>query len=943
MASVSSDTTSLHHKWEQLMRNRLYPATHNRPRTACTFETLEHFHMMTLWGKITAYDYYKGLEGLTDNTGAKLPNRYPSMLRMVCQWRHLRMLRRGGRGNDSNRSVQETLPGELAVQCIACPQPGINLPDDWQQAPDNTKFIYMMFIAIDACFRLKRKRISTWKQDASLQDGWAYFVENGPYHEWVKKMKDQKEISTCTGLAALDYANTKFHEGYDETGKNGMGATQIGERYANVDFVVASLLRHISLLLIFLISYDIACQWSKNLAKRLRELPSFLRLHLVLKVLKFFKFVIPKLHILGHLIKCQEKYSLSYTLGVGETDAESIERLWSGLGPVSTSIKEMGPGSHHDTLEDHIGHWNWKKIVGLAVGALLKRHLAAVVTEFEKQLEGWQEFTQAQQKYIDEWKTMADQYESGAADLNPYTSPVSGKTAQSVRLELAKEAEEKALQEMKDEERMNKESEWKDRDGDENDDLPDLETSPGEFLYFGLEIEQQQRELRLDITSVHAPTNKQMTAIVDRRTKLARQIKRFRALQLAYMPVSLQIIATQTTSETQINAEEIALYLPSRLSTEQRKSTLCNSCLPEMEVRLRDGQLNESLNHLRQSLLVKQRMLRYKKINARNQRQTTHSRALIARQEKKVKIATVSYRDAWRAKLALVDGRKDAVGWKELLQEHVVCMEDLQEAEKKRVKAMKHRRREAARRELNGENPVEGAREKNRVPSWIWHFSSDGEMNRDRVLYEGLRIEWCKTYVRVKRWREEIVLLQEEMRRCLVTLEWQAQQWEAKTKIDNFDGERKEGASAYAFQQAELRRGLALRFKGLWNSDHMRPLFEYKPVELILQPINSINDGDMDVDSSSEHSGDGMDEDEDEDDRDSDEDSDEEEESLPGERDELDEEDEDEDLQDNDGEEQMEGDDLEEKEEEEDLFEEPYMVYTIKDMLAALEEDQRQQ
>ncbi|KAK7434254.1 hypothetical protein VKT23_010570 [Stygiomarasmius scandens] len=897
--------------------------------------------MMTLWGKITAYDYYKGLEGLTDNTGAKLPNRYPSMLRMVRQWRHLRMLRRGGRGNDGDRSVQETLPGELAVQCIACPQPGINLPDDWQQAPDNTKFIYMMFIAINACFRLKRKRISTWKQDASLQDGWAYFVENGPYHEWVKKMKDQKEISTCTGLAALDYANTKFHEGYNETGKvaglcarheillkNGMGATQIGERYANVDFVIASLLRHISLLLIFLISYDIACQWSKNLAKRLRELPSFLRLHLVLKVLKFFN-AKKSTHFPIRWVLAKQMLNRLNDFGVA----------WDQFQLAS----KMGPESHHNTLEDHIGHWNWKKIVGLAVGALLKRRLAAAVTEFEKQLEGWQEFTQAQQKYVDEWKTMADQYESGAADLNPYASPVSGKTAQSVRLELAKEAEEKALQEMKDEERMNKESEWKDRDGDENDDLPDLETSPGEFLYFGLEIEQQQRELRLDITSVRAPTNKQMTAIVDQRTKLARQIKRFRALQLAYMPVSLQIIATQTTSETQINAEEIALYLPSRLSTEQRKSTLCNSCLPEMEVRLRDGQLNESLNHLRQSLLVKQRMLRYKKINAHNQQQTTCSRALIARQEKKVKIATVSYRDAWRAKLALVDGRKDAVGWKELLQEHVVCMEDLQEAEKKRVKAMKHRRREAARRELNGENPVEGAREKNRVPSWIWHFSSDGEMNRDRVLYEGLRIEWCKTYARVKRWREEIVLLQEEMRRCLVTLEWQAQQWEAKTKIDNFDGERKEGASAYAFQQAELRHGLALRFKGLWNSDHMRPLFEYKPVELILQPINSINDGDMDVDSSSEHSGDGMDEDEDEDDRDSDEDSDEEEESLPGERDELDEEDEDEDLQDNDGEEQMEGDDLEEKEEEEDLFEEPYMVYMIKDMLAALEEDQRQQ
>jgi hypothetical protein len=51
-----------------------------------------------------------------------------------------------------------------------------------------------MFLAFDACFRLKRKRISSWQQDPSLQDGLAYFVEHQPYMEWVKKMADQKEV-----------------------------------------------------------------------------------------------------------------------------------------------------------------------------------------------------------------------------------------------------------------------------------------------------------------------------------------------------------------------------------------------------------------------------------------------------------------------------------------------------------------------------------------------------------------------------------------------------------------------------------------------------------------------------------------------------------------------------------------------------------------------------
>ncbi|THU83394.1 hypothetical protein K435DRAFT_871314 [Dendrothele bispora CBS 962.96] len=136
-ASLSSQTGSMHHKWEQLMRNRLFPATHTRPSTAYTFQMLSLFHALTLSGKVTAYDFYKGLERTTNNTGAKLPNRYPSMLRVSRQWRHLRMLRRGGRGNDGERTIDETKPGELAVECIACPRPEINLPSNWTNAPDN--------------------------------------------------------------------------------------------------------------------------------------------------------------------------------------------------------------------------------------------------------------------------------------------------------------------------------------------------------------------------------------------------------------------------------------------------------------------------------------------------------------------------------------------------------------------------------------------------------------------------------------------------------------------------------------------------------------------------------------------------------------------------------------------------------------------------------------
>jgi hypothetical protein len=55
---------------------------------------------------------------------------------MAREWRHLKMLKRAGRGHDP-AGVAATREGECAIICPACPQPGINLPPDWREAsPD---------------------------------------------------------------------------------------------------------------------------------------------------------------------------------------------------------------------------------------------------------------------------------------------------------------------------------------------------------------------------------------------------------------------------------------------------------------------------------------------------------------------------------------------------------------------------------------------------------------------------------------------------------------------------------------------------------------------------------------------------------------------------------------------------------------------------------------
>ena len=53
--------------WNQLLREKWFPATLTRPQTAFTFDCLETFHELTLQGKTNLYDYYHTLLRRSDN------------------------------------------------------------------------------------------------------------------------------------------------------------------------------------------------------------------------------------------------------------------------------------------------------------------------------------------------------------------------------------------------------------------------------------------------------------------------------------------------------------------------------------------------------------------------------------------------------------------------------------------------------------------------------------------------------------------------------------------------------------------------------------------------------------------------------------------------------------------------------------------------------------
>jgi hypothetical protein len=63
----------------------------------------------------------------------------------------------------------------------------------------------MLFIAMDACFRLKRRLISSELKDPDLGPGWAYMVDTGPYRDYLRGVTDQKEVNT--GLGSHSYGD----------------------------------------------------------------------------------------------------------------------------------------------------------------------------------------------------------------------------------------------------------------------------------------------------------------------------------------------------------------------------------------------------------------------------------------------------------------------------------------------------------------------------------------------------------------------------------------------------------------------------------------------------------------------------------------------------------------------------------------------------------------
>jgi hypothetical protein len=102
----------------QLLRRGLYPASQVSVKTCATFSLLHHLHLLALSSKGSTYNFYRALEKATNNVGMYVPpSRYHTLLHMVLQWRHLKMLKKGG-WEHNMMGIEGMQSGELVVACL---------------------------------------------------------------------------------------------------------------------------------------------------------------------------------------------------------------------------------------------------------------------------------------------------------------------------------------------------------------------------------------------------------------------------------------------------------------------------------------------------------------------------------------------------------------------------------------------------------------------------------------------------------------------------------------------------------------------------------------------------------------------------------------------------------------------------------------------------------
>ena len=193
----------------QYLELGLFPSSYQLIKTLFTFGVLADFRLSNLECKTTAYQYYSKLRRLTCPAFPKtVLNRYTELRRLSRQYRNLKLWKMHGHGYEMTETPEAPLDNQrespegtdpapnanvktqtakppLALFCPACPQPLVNLPDNWDN--DQQWWLYIRKFCADGNFKADHLNQVNPAADVELTAGEAFMTAEDAYTKHIKE------------------------------------------------------------------------------------------------------------------------------------------------------------------------------------------------------------------------------------------------------------------------------------------------------------------------------------------------------------------------------------------------------------------------------------------------------------------------------------------------------------------------------------------------------------------------------------------------------------------------------------------------------------------------------------------------------------------------------------------------------------------------------------
>lgn len=405
----------------------------------------------------------------------------------------------------------------------------------------------------------------------------------------------------------------------------------------------------------------------------------------------------------------------------------------------------MSPEARLDTLNSHFYDWNWRKLCGM--GETLHSRLIGAREQVEVHTVRFRELQASlDNQDVVRWTETEENYAPIRGVRSPYELAIeTAPTKASILLELTQDQDPINARQ----DRI----------------FPNGQAASVMWINDGLELEDEQRSLRVHASTVDAgSTDRERILLVRRRAALQTRYTAWKSR--SPFEADNQNDSDVEDDDMDDDFEDIQLPLPFRLADDGTEVT---RELRRLEKALRVGQADDALKQLRRALALQLVLLR--DVRQQHGRDYFRSQASVKRASKDIACAASRYKAAYRVLEIL--GLSPDIRRFDVLTNDDITIAHVFDSER-----------------------GTGRGYQTRDISWIWRMEGLGAGVRDNDwLKEVLRVQFLDAKTTLDRWKEELILTVTELRRTADYFNWMSNFWARRVVKSRTRGERAHGSS----------------------------------------------------------------------------------------------------------------------------------------------------